>query len=82
MLKGSLKREMETLLIAAQNIAIRTNYVKGRIDKMLQNSKCKLCGDRDEMINHMISKCSKLMLKEYKTQLSGEGDPLGTVLEV
>ena len=25
-----------------------------------------LCGDRDEMINHIIIKCSKLVQKEYK----------------
>ena len=35
---------------------------------MQQNSKCKLCGDRDEMINHKISECSKLVQKEYKTR--------------
>ena len=33
---------------------------------MLQNSKCKLCGYRDETINHIISECSKLAQKEYK----------------
>ena len=33
-----------------------------------QNSKFRLCGDRDETINHIISKCSKLALKEYKTR--------------
>ena len=51
--KGNLKRETESLLIAAQNNTIRTNYVKARIDKMQQNSRCKLCSDRDEMINHI-----------------------------
>ena len=35
---------------------------------MQLNSKCRLCGDRDEMINHIISKCSKLAQKEYKTR--------------
>ena len=28
---------------------------------MQQNSKCRLCGDRDETINHIISECSKLV---------------------
>ena len=56
------------LLIAAQNNAIRTNQIKTRIDKTQQNSKCRLCGDRDETINHIISECSKLALKEYKTR--------------
>ena len=33
-----------------------------------QNSKCWLCGDRDETINHIISECSKLAQKEYKAR--------------
>ena len=64
--KGNLKREMEFLLIAAQDNAIRTNHIKARIDKTQQNSKCRLCSDRDETVNHIISKCSKLAQKEYK----------------
>ena len=35
---------------------------------MQQNRKCRLCGDGDETINHMISECSKLAQKEYKTR--------------
>ena len=53
--------------MAAQNNAIKTNHIKVRIDKMQQNSKCRLCGDRDETINHIIGKCSKLAQREYKT---------------
>ena len=64
---GNLMRETESLQIAAQSNAIRTNYIKARIDKMQQNSRCRLCGDRDEAINHMISEYSKLAQKEYKT---------------
>ena len=54
--------------MAARNSAIRTNYVKANIDKMQQNSKCRLCGDRDETINHIISEFSKLAQKENKTR--------------
>ena len=57
--KGKFKRETESLLIAAQNYAKRTNHIKARIDKTQQNRKCSLCGDRDETINHIISECSK-----------------------
>ena len=64
--KSNLKRETESFLIAAQDNAIRTNHIKARIDKMQQNSKCRLCGDRDETINHIISECSKLAQKEYE----------------
>ena len=41
-----------SLQIATQNKLIRTNYIK-----------CKLCGDRDETINHMNSECSQLAQK-------------------
>ena len=66
--KRNLKRETESLLIAEQTNAIRTNYVKARIDKTQQNSRWRLCGNRDEVINHIISECSKLAQKEYKTK--------------
>ena len=35
--KGNLKRETESLLIEAQNNAIRTNHIKARIGKTQQN---------------------------------------------
>ena len=63
-----IKRETESLLIAAQNNAIRTNHIKTRIDKTQQSCKSRLCHDRNETINHIISKCSKLAQKEYKTR--------------
>ena len=57
---------MESLLIAAQDNAMRTNYINARIDKIQQNSKCWLCGDRDETINHIISEYNKSAQKEFK----------------
>ena len=66
--KGNFKRETESLRIAAQNNALRTNHIKTRIDKTQQNSKCRQCCDRDETIHHIISECSKLVQKEYKTR--------------
>ena len=71
--KGNFRRETESLLIAAQNNAIRTNHIKARIDKTQQNCKCRLCGDRDETINHIISRCSKLAQNEYKTRQNWVG---------
>ena len=76
---GNLERETESLLIAAQNNAIRTNPIKTRIDKTQQNSKCRLCCGRDETINHIISECNTLAQKEHKTR---QGDPLGIVQEI
>ena len=54
--------------MAAQDNDIRTNYIKARIDKTQQNSKCRLYDERDETMNHIVSKCSKLALKEYKAR--------------
>ena len=59
---------MESLLIAAQDNAMRTNHIKARIDKTQQKSKCRLCSDRNETINHIISECNKLAPKEYKAR--------------
>ena len=47
-----IKRESKSLQIATQNKAIRTNHMKARIVKTQQNSRCRLCSDRDETINH------------------------------
>ena len=66
-------RETESLLIAAQDNAIRTNHIKVRIDKTQRNSNCWLCGDRDETINHIINECSKLAQKEYKVRYDWVG---------
>ena len=65
--KGNVKQESESLLIAAQNNAIWTNHIKARIDKTQQNSRCRLCSDRDEIINHIIIEYSKLAQKDDKT---------------
>ena len=72
--KGNFKRETESLRKAAQNNAVRTNHIKARIYKTHQISKCRLCCDRDETINHIISECSKLAPNEYKTRLNWVGE--------
>ena len=66
--EGNFKRETESLLIATQNNAMRTNHIKARIDNTQHKSKYRLCGDRDDTMNHIISECSKLAQKKYKTR--------------
>ena len=44
--KANFKRKTESLLIAAENNAIRTNYIKAKIDKTQQDSKWRLCDDK------------------------------------
>ena len=59
----NLKRESESLLLAEHNNAIRTNYVKVKIYNTQLNSMSMLWGERDETVNHIVSKCFKLARK-------------------
>ena len=52
-------------LIAAQNNVVRTNYVKAKIHKIKKGGNV---GDRDEIINSIISECCKLAQKECNTR--------------
>ncbi len=64
--KGDLKVGTEALLCAAQEQAIRTNYVKHHVDKSNDSPLCRLCGKRGETIQHIMCECEKLAQKEYK----------------
>ena len=70
---GNLARETESLLITAQNNAIRTNYNKAKIDNTQQNSKCRLSGGKDVTVNYIISECNKLAQKDL-ARLSEKSD--------
>ena len=61
-----MKRETESLIVAAQNQSIRINLVKVKIDKNLGDSLCRMCRKVDESIDHIVSCCNKLAQKEYK----------------
>ena len=50
----------------SQNLTIRTNLVKARIDKNQGDSLCRVCRKVDESIDDIVSGCSKLAQKEYK----------------
>ena len=63
---GELKKETEGFLIAAQDQALRTNAIKAKIDKVTEDSKCRLCKEKDETIDHLISSCSKIAQTDYK----------------
>ena len=63
---GDLKRERESLIMAAQNQSIRKNLVKAKIEKSQGNSLCRTCRKVDESIDHIVSGCSKLAQKERK----------------
>ena len=44
--KGDLKAETEALIFAAQEQALRTNYIKHKIDKTAESPLCRLCSAR------------------------------------
>ena len=54
------------MIVAAQNQSIRTNIVKGKIDKSQRDSSCRVCKKVDGSIDQTASSCSKLAQKEYK----------------
>ena len=44
---GQLKREIEALIVAGQDQAMRTNCIKAKIDKAQDNPKCRMCNKMD-----------------------------------
>ena len=61
-----MKRETESLIVAAQNQSIRTNIVKAKTDKSQRYSLCRVCRKVDESIDDIVSSCSKLAQRKYK----------------
>ena len=61
-----MKAETEAMLRAAQEQAIRTNYVKQKIDKTAQSLLCRMCGKESKATSHIVSECEKLAQKEHK----------------
>ena len=62
---GDLKRETESLIVAAQNRSIRINLDKAKIGESQGDSLCRMCRKADESIDHIVRCCSKLAQKEY-----------------
>ena len=51
---GSIKRETESLIMAAQEQAIRTSAIKAKIDETQSESKCRLCAKVGETVRHIV----------------------------
>lgn len=64
--KGDLKRETESLILAAQEQALNTNAINKNIYGMDCTDRCRLCGTELETVTHVVSACSVLAQKEYK----------------
>ncbi|CAH3141396.1 unnamed protein product [Porites lobata] len=71
------------MIFAAQEQALRTNYVKFNIDSIapsMDSPLCRLCGQKGETINHIISKYNCLAQKEYKRRHDCQAGPLKALL--
>ena len=67
LLKGDLKAETESETVAAQDRALQTKYYATKILNTETDSKCRLCQQFDETIDHTISACP-ILAKEQKTK--------------
>ena len=65
--KGFLTGETEGLLIAAQDQALSTRAMQ-HIYSAATSPLCRLCGSRDETVEHLVSGCSFLAVSQYITR--------------
>jgi hypothetical protein len=63
--KGDLKAETESEIVAAQDQALNTKYYATKILHTETDSKCRLCQQLDETIDHIISPCPILAKEQY-----------------
>ena len=64
--KGDLKVETGTLIFAAQEPALRTNYVRFNIDKSMDSSLCRLCGQKAGAPNYgFLQNTLKTLFRSY-----------------
>ena len=75
--KGISKKETERLILAAQDQAIRMNWIKRMIDKVDISPKCRMCGGADKTVSHIVSECKQLAQNEYKKR---RHDKIGGIL--
>jgi hypothetical protein len=62
---GNIKGETESTIVAVQDQAISTNYFKNNILKEDVDSKCRLCKQHEETVDHLTSGCPILAKNEY-----------------
>jgi hypothetical protein len=62
---GNTKGETESTIVAVQDQAISTNYFRNKILKEEVDSKCRLCKQHEETIDHRTSECPIFAKSEY-----------------
>lgn len=63
--KGNLYPETEGTMFAIQDQVILTKYYKKHIMKTTNDDICRICKDKQETIDHILSSCSILAPKQY-----------------
>jgi Ni,Fe-hydrogenase III component G len=63
--KEDLKAETESEIVAAQDQALQMKYYATKILNTEKDSKCSLCHQFDDTIDHIISACLILAKEQY-----------------
>jgi len=63
--KGDLKAKTESKIVAARDQELQTKYYATKVLNTETNSKCRLCQQFDETIDHIISACPILAKEQY-----------------
>ena len=66
--KSLLRNEEERIIIAAQDQALRTNWFKKHIEHKNINETCRLCKNKVETVNHILSGCEILQQRGTYTK--------------
>ena len=66
LVQNDLKVQTEATICAAQEQALRTNYIKNKINKTSENPLCRMCSEKGEPVQHIICEYKKLAQREYK----------------
>ena len=64
--KTDLKIQTESLLCAAQEQVLQTNYAKYHIDKSAGSSLCGICEEKYETVYYIVIEFKKMTQREYK----------------
>ena len=63
--KAGLESETDGFVIAAQDQAINTNYYRSRMLKDGTALMCRICGQFQETIDHIVAGCPELAKKQH-----------------
>jgi hypothetical protein len=63
--EAKFKKETEALIMAAQEGALRLNYIKYTIDHTTDSGKCRMCKQYYETVEHVVCGCPRMANVEY-----------------